>query len=222
MSCTSACSFSDCLCKSMSTPFSSSNGHTASHDKGKKSIVWRRYDCTCNHRDPAACVPTGPVCCITDAAEVRNERAANPDQHQNARQVQRMDCMPESHLTTSVRTAALAGPRVHPGPRLGVSALHLWCVLHVSPGIYNAFARLMAPRCLPCRLLRIQELHAHDWPLRLSATVCCQGIEPAKEGATHWQTTCTQHLPSQTGRQQDSTGCGHSELSSSLWCPADT
>lgn len=37
-------------------------------------MVWRRYDCTCNHRDPAACVRTGPVCCVTDAAEVCHEQ----------------------------------------------------------------------------------------------------------------------------------------------------
>ena len=37
-------------------------------------MVWRRYDCTCNHRDPAACVRTGPVCCVTDAAKVCHER----------------------------------------------------------------------------------------------------------------------------------------------------
>ena len=71
------------------------------------------------------------------------------------------------------RGAAPAGPRLHTGPRsvvIAVAACGAQCMCLLETR--NVSTPLMALRFLPCRLLRLQELHTRNRPLRLSATVC--------------------------------------------------
>jgi hypothetical protein len=84
----------------------------------------------------------------------------------------------------------------------------LWCALHASVEACNVCTQLMALCFLPCRLLRIQELHTRNWSLRLSATVCCQGIRQRKEPCTgKRQDSSSQLAGSKTGQDGSTQTC---------------
>ena len=134
---------------------------------------------------------------------------SDPDQpHGYIQHMQGWDCMPEIGLLISMFLHPQGPACTQDLGSLPSQLARLWCALHVSVEAWNVCTQLMALCFLPCRLLRIQELHTRNRSLRLSATVCCQGIRQRKEPCTGKR----QRFVKSTGRQQNRTGWRHSRL----------